>query len=518
MEKKMKPEDQKTIKRIINDPIGRVETCKASHLWFFHVYFNDYVRYEIAPFHREMFKISEDENIKLAVICSFRGSGKSTIMTTSYPIWAILGRMQRKFVVIISQTQEQAKQHFGNLKKELETNQLLKQDLGPFQQQDEWNSCSLVIPKYNAKIIAVSREQSFRGVKHGRYRPDLIIADDIEDLASTKNEESRKATYNWFTGEVLPLRAENTKTIVIGNLLHEDSLIMRLSKEIEENTRSGVFRKFPLLSEKKEIAWPGKYRNNKAIDAERKTIGDKFAWLREYLLIIADDQEPLVEAGWMQYYQVLPVIRRGEIYSYAAGVDIAVSEREKADYTAIVSCQIIGSGDEQVIYILPNPIESRMRLPNTVKNIRSLIDSWGKPSNYKIYIEEVGTQRGLTQWLEDEHIKAAGVEVGHSDKRTRLSIISNYIQSGRIRFPEKGIEKLKNQILNFGMTVNDDLVDAFTTLIQGIMRKPPSKWNGANFTSLRIKRSDTFRGGGIRSLDSGSCHSVDITDNGPIFR
>lgn len=488
----MSTENKKLIEKIIKNQAMRTEITKNSHLWFFHVYFNDYVRYEIAPFHEEMFRISEDDTVDLAVICSFRGSGKSTLMTTSYPIWSILGRMQRKFVVIISQTQEQAKQHFGNLKKELETNELLRADLGPFRQEDEWNSCSLIIPKYNAKIIAVSKEQSFRGAKHGRHRPDLIIVDDIEDLNSVKSEDSRRSTYNWFNSEVLPLRAENTKTILIGNLLHEDSLIKRLAGQIESGARSGVYRQFPLLDENDQIAWPGKYPNLEAVEAERKKIGDKFAWLREYLLIIADDQEPVIEPNWIQYYQEVPEILRSQGYAFAGGVDLAVSEREKSDFTAIVCCKIIGDGEKQKIYILSNPINSKMRLPVTIENICTIVESWKTTSNHKFYIEEVGTQRGLTQILEEKNVKAVGVSPGRNDKRTRLSLVSDWIRSGKVLFPEHGAEQLMKQILDFSLTGHDDLVDAFTTLILGIMQEPPSTFNISSEDMAQL-RGDLYK-------------------------
>jgi glycosyltransferase involved in cell wall biosynthesis len=102
---------------------------------------------------------------------------------------------------------------------ELESNDLLKADLGPFQ-EDEWNANSIVIPKYNARITAASAEQSIRGIKHGQYRPNLIIADDCEDSSSVKTQEGRDKTYDWFTKEILPLGNSKTKIIVIINIMH----------------------------------------------------------------------------------------------------------------------------------------------------------------------------------------------------------------------------------------------------------------------------------------------------------
>ena len=116
--------------------------------------------------------MTEDESIKLAVIVAFRGSAKSTIVTMSYALWSILGIQQKKFVLILSKTQSQAKTHFTNLKRELESNELLRADLGPFKEEsDEWGSFTIVIPKYNARITAASSEQSIRGIRHGESPP-----------------------------------------------------------------------------------------------------------------------------------------------------------------------------------------------------------------------------------------------------------------------------------------------------------------------------------------------------------
>lgn len=153
---------QDLVEKILVDKPARILIASQSHYWFFHLYFNEHVKYKTAEFQREMFRITEDSALKMAVIVAFRGSAKSTIMTMSYPLWAVLGKLQKKCVVIISQTQQQAKLHFSNLKRELESNELLRRDLGSFEEEsDEWGSFSLVIPKFNAKLIAVSSEQEY---------------------------------------------------------------------------------------------------------------------------------------------------------------------------------------------------------------------------------------------------------------------------------------------------------------------------------------------------------------------
>ena len=108
-----------------------------------------------------------------------------------------------------------------------------------------------------SRITAASTEQSIRGLRHNQYRPDLIIGDDVEDLASTKTRESRQKTYQWLTGEVIPAGDQNTRLIIIGNLLHEDSLLMHLKQDLEEKRIDGLFKTYPLFDEKRSncLAW-----------------------------------------------------------------------------------------------------------------------------------------------------------------------------------------------------------------------------------------------------------------------
>src|SRR3989344_3897909 len=237
------------IQKMILDQNFRLELVTDSHYWFAHCYFAHYITYPTAEFQKEMFSLTEDKDSGIIVVVAFRGSAKSTIFTLMYAIWAILGKQQKKFVIILSQTQRQARQHLVNLKQELERNKLLLQDLGPFEEEtDERGGYSLVIPKYNARITAASTEQSIRGLRHIQHRPDLIVADDIEDLQSVKTREGRNKTHNWLLGDVIPAGDPDTKIIVVGNLLHEDSVIMRLRLGIEIGEIAGTFKAYPLLN------------------------------------------------------------------------------------------------------------------------------------------------------------------------------------------------------------------------------------------------------------------------------
>ncbi len=453
------------IDAVAADRAVRQDAARKNHLLFFNIYFPTYVKYKFADFHKEMFRITEDTSIKLALIVAFRGSGKSTIVTFSYALWSILGVQQKKFVLIVCQTQAQARQHMANLKYELEHNPLLRSDLGPFREEvnsGDWAISSLVFQNTGARIMIASVDQSIRGIRHHEHRPDLILLDDIEDINSTKTFEGRNKTFDWFTREVVPLGDLGTRILIVGNLLHEDSLVMRLRKKVDAGEiPGGIYRWFPLLDESGNCLWLGKFNTQQKIDELRLSVANHFAWQQEYLLRIVSSDEQVVDPTWITYYDQLPN-NRDSFHGVYVGVDLAMSLKSRADYTAIVSALIAGHEKDFCMYVLPNIINRRMKFPETLLQIKATNDA-----NKKVYtgvnllVEDVGGQRYVIDQLEHDGYSAEGIKVT-TDKRTRLVTVSAMIQTGKIKFPRHGAEDLIRQIVGFGIEAHDDLVDAFT--------------------------------------------------------
>lgn len=461
----VKKSQNQILQQLVKDKSIRVAVTRQSHQWFFPVYLAPYIKYGTAEFQKDILSITEDDGIGMAIIEAFRGSAKSTIVTLSYPLWAIVGKPQKHFVLILSQTQSQAKLHLANIRRELESNQLLKQEMGPFEEKNnEWGSTSIVIPKHDARITVASSEQSIRGIRHGSYRPDLIICDDVEDLASVKTREGRNKTYNWFTSEVIPTGDNNTKIIVVGNLLHEDSLLMRLRECIKKGTLDGVYRKYPLVNEEGEILWPEKFKSMEDIDKLKRTIPNESAWQREYMLRIVPEDDQLIFPEWLHYYDELPP--KEKLRYVATSVDLAIYQTNTADYTAMVSAYICGRGENIKIYILPNPVNEKLNFHDTADRIKAINKTFVNSGfSSRVYVEEVGYQLAAIQQLETMGITAEGFKPHGSDKRSRLALTTHLIQSGQIVFPRQGANALIEQLVGFGKEKRDDLADSFSMLI-----------------------------------------------------
>ena len=459
--------NEKLLKLMLHDRKVRQRLVRERHDIFFHCYFSHYVKHPTAAFQKEMFRLTENQDTSTVVITAFRGSAKSTIMNMSYVLWSILGAPGKKFILLVGQTQAQARQHLKNIKEELENNKLLHKDLWPYhEEEDEWRNSCLVIGSYGAKIMAVSIDQSVRGLRHTEHRPDLIICDDIEDLQSVKTREGRDKTYNWVKGELIPAGDVGTRIVFVGNLLHEDCLLKRLQREIAKGSLQGVYREYPLLNNEGKCLWPGKYKTMAAIQSERQRVGSEGAWQREYMLRIIPDLERLIQASWITYYRELPTGDEDcKFRQVATGIDPAISKEDSADNTAMVSGRMYGYGENMHVYILANPVNEHLSFLETIQRAKSLSLVLGGGEKTTLHVEDVAFQRGIIEELDAAGFHVIGVPTRGQDKRARLALASHMIQSGRVHFPMTGCERLIEQLVGFGSERYDDLADAFATLM-----------------------------------------------------
>lgn len=453
---------------MIRDKNFRLVMVRDSLFWFTHFYFGGtYVKYPTADFQREIFQLLEDAKHQNIVITAFRGSAKSTIVTMAYVIWSILGKQQKKFPIILGSTQAKAQTHLLAIKHEFEQNELLRADLGPFREENnQWGALSLILPQYDAKISIGSVEQSIRGLRHYEHRPDVIVCDDLEDMESVRTQESRDKLFEWLTSDVLPAGDKDTRMLFIGTPLHEDSLLRRLEKQFEVGNPRNVFRRYPILDENGKPLWPGKFATDADIQAEREKCLNERAWLREYMLKIVSPDDQLVKREWIKYYADFPNGPDAKFRQITLGIDPARSQSASADYTAMVGARIYGVGTERTIYVLPNPVNAKLTTEQILSKVEMLMLTYGAGGKtVRVYVEDVNFQGILAEMLVGKGIRAKLFPLKGKSKEDRLEAIVRLIEVGKIRFPEKGAEKLIEQILGFGSEKHDDLVDAFTMMV-----------------------------------------------------
>lgn len=468
----------KAMEELYRDKDTRVGFVRDSFFHFITIYLQHRFELDPADFHKEMIDAldSVDDLDKYLAIIGFRGSAKSTILE-AFALWSMLNG-KHNFIVYVGATIDDAQMSLANIRDEVEQNVELREDfniiLDDSKQhgfREKWSESQITIN--DCTIIAKSRGQKIRGAKFKKARIDLIIGDDLEDVKDADTMEKRQKTRQWFFTEMLPatkqgVQSDNVKVVLIGNLVHRDCLLAHLSKgEIVKTLR------FALLDENGKITWKGLYPDMEAVEKEKQKVllaGEGMGhviWAREYLLQDADAEEMILTKDDIQYYPDEWLQRRAE--ASGTGVDFAISQKQTADYTAMVSGQDVKNDEgERRLLIMKRPLNKRMNFEETIQtavDINSIM-----PHGHKWYPEKVAYQQAAIEIMEKNGLTCIPMPAV-TDKRSRAVAACFYVKNGRVLFPKEGAENLIDALLGFGVEAHDDLVDAFSNVVLGMVKR-----------------------------------------------
>lgn len=437
------------------------------------MYLHHYFKKEPADFHEELTNELADHNQMMLEVVGFRGSAKSTFASMAFILWAALVHPDKyPFIIPTSDTTTQSKMNMSNVKTELDSNWLLKNDFGTFrpgvrfddnpdpdlESDEDWQAQNVLLDN-GVRILSRSRGQKVRGLRHRQYRPRLIIIDDAEDREWVKTKENRDKTDQWMRGEVIPARdIQFGRIILIGNWLHEDALMARMKK-------TGLFKVLEYaLFRGDKVTWRALYPNQQAIDKERVLMGE-IAYQREMLLRIVPEEGQVITPNDIHYYDALP---GGEPDLTGHGVDLAISKESSADYTTDVAGDMHYDPYQQqtFVYIKKNPLNARL---NFLETIRHLVSSDFPRGTHTFFVEGVQYQMAAIEELTRQGLSVTAMKPIR-DKRSRLIVAAPYIKTGIVKFPRTGAEDLLASLFGFGVESHDDLVDALVWLVIGLVQ------------------------------------------------
>jgi predicted phage terminase large subunit-like protein len=470
----MQPETLQ-LERLVDDADLRREAAQTLK-GFCLTYLPHHFPSDFSDFFDELCQGLENATLTRLEVIGFRGSAKSTLASLALPLWAALEHPDLyPFIILLADTTGQASINAASVQHELRNNDLILRDYGhlkyrriddprpePTLESDEdWQKMNCVLDN-GVRILARSRGQKVRGLKHRQHRPSLIISDDVEGLDWVRTQENRDKSDRWYRGEVLPSVDEKGRAIVVGNWLHTDGLMARL-----KNT--GIFKvlEFPLIREGDgpeidRCTWKAKYPTQEAIDRKREELGD-IGFRREMLLQVVPEEGQDVRAEDIHYWDEPPFDEGNYL---AHGVDLAISTKESADYTAIVSAEVAWPEGKTQIYIQGNPIIRHMTFTETMDTLDNVRRASNMSSEF--FVEAVAYQQVAIEEMERRAFSVQGMHP-IKDKRARLRVAARYIKNGTVMFPRAGCERLLTQLLGFGIEKHDDAVDALVYLILGVI-------------------------------------------------
>jgi phage terminase large subunit-like protein len=451
-------------------------------------YLPEYFTDRPAPFHTELMRDLEDPENRLVARVAPRGHAKSTCATLAYPLWCICERRRRNIAIITHET-SLATQFVRDIRLELETNERIIDRYGDLCEDDgedraerkarrhggtkarrtkrkttkrrrrsKWSQATFTTAT-GITVQAKGTGASFRGARVGPNRPDLIICDDIEKDEHVASPEGRRKLEHWLRQVVMPALAPDGQLVVLGSLIHYDSLLANLRDP----------RRFPRWSYKVYRAleaelsddgqyylkalWPDRWPVER-LQEERERVGT-LAFEQEYMANPIDDSIRVFRPEWLQRYDLEELAGKELITIMAVDPATGVSG---GDYFALW----VGGIDRHTGVIYTRALNlQRIGVVEQVKRVVEAFQQW-KP--IKIGIETVAYQVALKEIL-DEHSRQHHLYMPivpirtTANKRARIEGSSPFYENGTFRLLPTLDPEIESQFLHFPKARHDDAPD-----------------------------------------------------------
>ena len=410
--------------------------------------------------HDEIFKVLDDNTKQKVVIAAPRGFGKTTIDTISYPAKKILFQ-EKKFIVPISCTATSAVMQGENLKRELVSNTDIARIFGPMKSdsfsKEQWITANGVM------VMPRGAGQQVRGLLYERYRPDLIIADDLEDKESVKSEEQRAKLKEWWFSDVcnsIDRGTKDWKIVFVGTVLHEDSLLVNLLDDPEWHAVH-----LSLCDDEFNSNWPD-FMSTEEVKAlyeshKNKTPSQVDLFYQEYRNIPISTEDATFKVEYFKPYDETEKIRTHKNKNW---INVVIIDPAKTVKIHSADTAIVGIGidlEHKGIYI--RDIISEKMFPDDIYN--EAIDMAARLGARIIAPEVTSLNQFIVQPLKSQmktkgcyaklvELKAVG------KKEDRIKELVPYYRQGLIFHNPTCCTKLESQLIGFPRSRLWDIMDA----------------------------------------------------------
>ena len=166
------------------------------------------------------------------VIAAPRGEAKSTYVSMFFLLWCVV-TARIHYALLTADAKEQACALLEAAKAELEANPRLAADFPDHTGQGRIWNVGTILTFSNIKLQAMGAGKKMRGLRHGPFRPELVLLDDLENDENVQSPEQRDKLQGWLQKTVLNLGPPDgsLKIVYVGTVLHYDSVLARTLKK-----------------------------------------------------------------------------------------------------------------------------------------------------------------------------------------------------------------------------------------------------------------------------------------------
>lgn len=499
--------------------LAKVQADGTGYRFFAETYFPHYLSKPPSRLHDHLYadlpSMVETAHGQRKLVIAPRGSAKSTHISLIFPLWCVV-RSLKHYIVLIMDAFEQAAVMLEALKAELEVNPRLKYDFPDvFGQGRVWREGDIVT-RNNVKIEGFGTGKKIRGRRHGPFRPDLAILDDVENDENVANPKQRDKLEGWISKAVLKLGPPDGSMDVLyaGTVLHHDAVIVRFSRKPQWQAtefrailtwpdRMDLWDRWEELYLTDEPAADDWYQAN-AKDMER---GAELNWPDNHTLLYLMRERAGEHSAFESEYQNKPVsrdnpfqdltwwVQKKRDWLFFGAIDPSLGKNNRhRDPSAI----LIGGYDRETQVLDVVEASIRRRLPDVI-----IADAIALQRDYACqlwFVESVQFQ----ELLRTDLMKAAARAglampcvpiVPLADKALRIERLQPPVHAGLIRF-NAAHKVLVDQLQQWPDADHDDGPDCLEMLWSNAVAKAASALTANTFrTAPGSSRSASAFGG-----------------------
>jgi predicted phage terminase large subunit-like protein len=297
---------------------------------------------------------------------------------------------------------------------------------------------------------------------------DLLVIDDpVKNAEQAASRVWRDKTWDWYQSTAYTRLEPGGSVVLVQTRWHGDDLAGRLLQDASDGGEAWSTLNLPAIAEVDDplgrllgdALWPERYPLARLADI-RRTLG-AYWWSALYQQRPSPASGGLFQRDWFRYWRPAgegyrleqTLVAKEKCWRFAT-VDLAISEREQADYTVAAMWDCTPAGD----LLLLDLLRERMSAPRLMTALKRLNAKW-RPDF--LGIERSGFQLAIVQQLRREGLSVKPL-LPRGDKVARAHAAAVRFEGGQVYFPADAswLVDLEAELLAFPHAPHDDQVDA----------------------------------------------------------
>lgn len=429
-----------------------------------------------------------------AVFTYPRDHGKSKHLSVAYPLWRI-AKDHNLRILSISRTAGVAESFLSEIVSNIERNQKYREwaeAVDPAgegviprmktmrKQTEDWSGKSITIdrPDVGMKDPTICATGLFGQILS--RRADLVICDDVVDQQNSMTELQRKKVIDWIETTVLPVLVPGGTFIYLGNTWHQEDVVSKFMSDprfivqkkqgavILEAVRQDLWQQWGSImlnitlkpkqrfdsaeafyqqhraemDEGSKVLWEERYPYSR-LYFERML--NPYVFARMYQCDPSNRPDQVIKDEWIEHamkkgqhlrFQDQPHPKNKLMVS-AAGMDLAISQEESADDSALVYLDLVQYGYDGVEdgdYLIRQIHRGKMT-PNEQR--MSAKNAWALHGMQTVRVESVGYQASLTIDLANEGVPVTAYHTGSEkfDPEIGINSLAVVMELGKMVIP-----------------------------------------------------------------------------------